>query len=190
MKDIFRKIWNFQSENLGEFVQTFEVPSLNGAALLEIRYVTNASWGSYEWDILEHKLIVQPDHEAVIKAFNIDLTDTYAYVDVDEVLYIELSELMNEYFDLYNEVSEELLEAVREYVADLDDLVSHYNDFNAFWADIKDLVSAVNTVETVKLNGSYDAIVRAGTNLIEVGCQRFELANIEAVVAAHKKLNP
>lgn len=195
MKEKFKKLWDFHYANLGEFIQTFEISTLKDVALLEVRYTTNTDWGSLNWDIKEYKLIlINPEHASVLKAFGVDLSRSHDYIDADDALCEELDPLQDDYHTLYQDIDDNLLDAVRDAVeddgCDFDDLPAYYKDFNEFWAVIKPVIDKTPIIETVKLNNSYKATIVSGSPIVEVGCQRFEVSAIEALLAAHKKLNP
>lgn len=69
--------------------------------------------------------------------------------------------------------------------------ISVYNKFEDFWKAVEEYIQELTTPSTskIKLNGSYDAIIKRGKTTIAVGCQSIPIDRIRTLLVEFDKIN-
>lgn len=184
VKAKFKRYWDFMGKNLGTPI--VKVP-IGPGVVASVECSVFISGGYLEWDSDYTKLELSKSNEEFCKTVGIDPYELSHNIDTYSELVKYFEPLQKEFSDIHSSIDWTELEEYDVYYDN--DPTQDYKDFNQFWSVVKEAAENQVNKTTVKLNGSYVAVVTKDSDIVQVGCQKFDIESIENIVKAHKTLN-
>ena len=182
-----KKIWEFQ-EQFGktQTVTYSPIPGLEVKVEYQNLFAVNDG-GNLSSEVSEHTVKVSKELKPLEKFFGMSMADLIEY-NIDEDFLIpdaEVAKINKDFKKAVSVLDKKTFKGFHfEYLSD-------YRTFAAFWADIKrgEKFATAPAPVTVKLNGSYSAIVRQGDDNVKVGCQTIPISKIKEILKAVEEVN-